>query len=175
MAELNRNGIPTGVLMAPLMPGINDAPEQVEKIVELATEANATYIGGQMLFLRGSVRDIFFEWLREHRPDLVERYERLYAKGAYLSAGERRKLELAAGRAVGTAGHRRPVPQAPPRRRGRAAAAETVARCRNPCRRACSSADCDGYHGTETRSVGQGWLCTCLAYTDHTSRHVRAP
>ena len=97
VAELNRNGIPTGVLMAPLMPGINDAPEQVEKIVELATEANATYIGGQMLFLRGSVRDIFFEWLREHRPDLVERYEHLYAKGAYLSAAERRKIELAAG------------------------------------------------------------------------------
>ena len=97
VAELNRNGIPTGVLMAPLMPGINDAPDQVEKIVELATEANATYIGGQMLFLRGSVRDIFFEWLREHRPDLVERYEQLYAKGAYLSAPERRKLELAAG------------------------------------------------------------------------------
>ena len=50
-----------------------------------------------MLFLRGSVRDIFFEWLREHRPDLVERYERLYAKGAYLSPAERRKLELASG------------------------------------------------------------------------------
>jgi DNA repair photolyase len=97
VAELNRNGIPTGVLMAPLMPGINDAPDQVEKIVELATEANATYIGGQMLFLRGSVRDIFFEWLREHRPDLVERYERMYAKGAYLPAPERRRLELAAG------------------------------------------------------------------------------
>ena len=71
VAELNRNGIPTGVLIAPLMPGINDAPEQVERIVELATEANATYIGGQTLFLRGSVREIFFDWLREHRPDLV--------------------------------------------------------------------------------------------------------
>ena len=46
VAELNRNGIPTGVLIAPLIPGINDAPEQVEKIVELATEADATYIGG---------------------------------------------------------------------------------------------------------------------------------
>ena len=51
VAELNRNGIPTGVLIAPLIPGINDAPEQVEKIVELATEADATYIGGQTLFL----------------------------------------------------------------------------------------------------------------------------
>ena len=88
VAELNRNGIPTGVLIAPLMPGINDDREQVARIVEGATEANATYIGGQTLFLRGSTRDVFFEWLREHRPELLERYERLYAKGAYLSPAE---------------------------------------------------------------------------------------
>jgi len=97
VAELNRNGIPTGVLVAPMMPGINDAPEHVERIVELATEANATYIGGQTLFLRGAVREIFFAWLREHRPDLVSRYEQLYAKGAYLSAADRREIELDAG------------------------------------------------------------------------------
>ena len=97
VAELNRNGIPTGVLVAPLMPGINDGREQVERIVEAATEANATYIGGQTLFLRGSVREVFFDWLREHRPDLLPRYERLYAKGAYLSPAERRKIEEAAG------------------------------------------------------------------------------
>ena len=96
VAELNRSGIPTGVLIAPLMPGINDAPEQVERIVEAATEANATYIGGQTLFLRGSTREVFFEFLREKRPDLVERYERLYAKGAYLSPAERRKIEVGA-------------------------------------------------------------------------------
>jgi DNA repair photolyase len=97
VAELNRNGIPTGVLVAPLMPGVNDAPEQVERIVELATDANATYIGGQTLFLRGAVREIFFSWLRQHRPDLLPRYERLYANHAYLPAAERRKIELAAG------------------------------------------------------------------------------
>jgi DNA repair photolyase len=97
VAELNRLGIPTGILIAPLMPGINDAPEQVKRIVELATEAGAVHIGGQTLFLRGSVRDIFFDWLREHRPDLLERYERLYANGAYLPADERRTIELAAG------------------------------------------------------------------------------
>src|SRR5206468_9641730 len=50
VAELNRQGIPTGILIAPLMPGINDAPEQVAKIVELATEAGATSIGGNTLF-----------------------------------------------------------------------------------------------------------------------------
>ena len=36
VAELNRAGIPTGVLIAPLMPGINDAPHQVEPLLELA-------------------------------------------------------------------------------------------------------------------------------------------
>ena len=36
VAELNRIGIPTGILIAPLMPGINDQPEQVRRIVELA-------------------------------------------------------------------------------------------------------------------------------------------
>jgi DNA repair photolyase len=97
VAELNRQGIPTGILIAPLMPGVNDAPEQVARIVELATEAGATYIGGNTLFLRGPVRDLMFAWLREHRPDLLERYERLYARGAYLAPAARRGVELAAG------------------------------------------------------------------------------
>src|SRR3954451_22129433 len=77
VAEVNRQGIPTGILVAPLMPGINDAPEQVEKIIELAEAAGATSIGGQTLFLPGSTRDVSFEWLRAKRPDLVERYEAL--------------------------------------------------------------------------------------------------
>ena len=97
VGELNRAGIPTGILIAPLMPGINDAPEQIERIIELATEAGAVSIGGQMLFLRGSVREIFFEWLRSYRPDLVPRYERLYARGAYVPQRERRAIERAAG------------------------------------------------------------------------------
>ncbi len=97
VAELNRLGIPTGILIAPLMPGINDAPEQVERIVALATEAGAVHIGGTTLFLRGSVKEVFFEWLRGHRPDLLARYERLYSRGAYLPADERRTIEVAAG------------------------------------------------------------------------------
>jgi DNA repair photolyase len=97
VAELNRAGIPTGILIAPLMPGINDAPEQVERIVAMATEAGAVHIGGNTLFLRGSVRDVFFDWLRGHRPDLVERYERLYARRAHLPPDERHAIERAAG------------------------------------------------------------------------------
>src|SRR5829696_1812877 len=93
VAELNRAGIATGVLIAPLMPGINDGPRQVERIVELAEAAGATSIGGQALFLRSSTRDVFFDWLRAKRPDLIERYERLYRKGAYLPPESRKELE----------------------------------------------------------------------------------
>ena len=35
VAELNRAGIPAGVLIAPVMPGINDDPRQIERIVAL--------------------------------------------------------------------------------------------------------------------------------------------
>jgi DNA repair photolyase len=92
VAELNRAGIPTGVLVAPLMPGINDAPEQVAEIVRLATEAGATHIGGIALHLRGEVRDVFFEWLQAHRPDLLDRYDELYKRGAYAPPEERKRL-----------------------------------------------------------------------------------
>jgi DNA repair photolyase len=92
VAELSRAGIKTGVLVAPLMPGINDAPEQVAPILELASEAGASYVTGIALHLRGEVRNLFFEWLRAHRPDLVGRYKQLYRKGAYAPIEERRRL-----------------------------------------------------------------------------------
>jgi DNA repair photolyase len=79
VAELRRRGIDSGVLIAPLMPGINDAPEQVEPIVERAREAGATFLSGVALHLRGEVRDVFFGWLRAKRPDLLPVYEELYA------------------------------------------------------------------------------------------------
>jgi DNA repair photolyase len=92
VAELNRAGIPTGVLVAPLMPGVNDAPEQLAPLLEAAAEAGATGIGGIALHLRGDVRPLFMAWLAEHRPELVARYEELYARGAYAPPEERRRL-----------------------------------------------------------------------------------
>jgi DNA repair photolyase len=92
VAELNRAGIATGVLIAPLMPGINDSPQQVEEILELCAEAGAVSIGGICLHLRGEVRDVFMDWLRSYRPDLVPRYEALYARGAYAPKAERERL-----------------------------------------------------------------------------------
>jgi DNA repair photolyase len=92
VAELNRAGIPTGILIAPLMPGINDSPEQVEPLLELAAEAGATSIGGVALHLRGEVRQVFMGWMRAQRPDLVPRYEQIYRRGAYAPKDERARL-----------------------------------------------------------------------------------
>jgi DNA repair photolyase len=92
VGELSRAGIRTGILVAPLIPGVNDAPEQVEEILELAADAGAANVTGIGLHLRGEVRDIWFDWLRDNRPDLIPRYEELYARGAYLPAEERERL-----------------------------------------------------------------------------------
>jgi DNA repair photolyase len=101
VGELNRAGIATGILIAPLMPGINDDPRQVEKILEVAGEMGATNVGGIGLHLRGEVKSLFMDWLRQYRPDLVPRYERLYGpgRGAYMPKKERDRLaKLARGK-----------------------------------------------------------------------------
>jgi DNA repair photolyase len=92
VGKLNAAGIPTGILVAPLMPGINDDPAQVDEILRAAEEAGATSVGGIGLHLRGEVRDVFMGWLRDARPDLVPRYEELYARGAYAPKAERERL-----------------------------------------------------------------------------------
>jgi DNA repair photolyase len=92
VAELVRAGIPTGILIAPLMPGINDAPEQLAPLLEMAAEVGASYVTGIALHLRSDVRRLFFEWLSENRADLLSRYRALYRYGAYAPAQERRRL-----------------------------------------------------------------------------------
>jgi DNA repair photolyase len=92
VAELSRAGIRTGVLIAPLMPGVNDSPDQVEELVELALAAGAASATPIALHLRGEVKPLFFDWLAENRPDLVPRYRQLYRRGAYAPQEERERL-----------------------------------------------------------------------------------
>jgi DNA repair photolyase len=93
VAELRSRGIDSGVLIAPLMPGINDTPEQVQPIVDRAREARASFLGGMALHLRDEVKDVFFAWLEARRPDLLPRYEKLYPNGrAYMRPEERNRV-----------------------------------------------------------------------------------
>lgn len=95
VAELRARGIESGVLVAPLMPGINDAPEQVQPIVERAKAANASFLGGVALHLRGEVKDVFFAWLEAKRPDLLPKYEQLYKGRSYLQPQQRKRATRA--------------------------------------------------------------------------------
>jgi DNA repair photolyase len=120
VAELRRRGIDSGVLIAPLMPGINDDPDQVRPIVERAKKAGATFLGSAALHLRGEVKDVFFAWLQEKRPDLIPKYEALYQDRAYMRPEQRKHVTRAVrawgrGRAARTtsSGPDRPSP-APP-------------------------------------------------------------
>jgi DNA repair photolyase len=107
VAELNRAGIPTGVLIAPLMPGVNDAPHQLEPLLQGAVDAGATHIGGVALHLRREVKELFMDWLRAQRPGLLPHYEQLYRNGAYATAQERKRLAgLVQGRAPGSRSRR---------------------------------------------------------------------
>jgi len=116
VAELKRRGIGSGVLIAPLMPGINDAPEQVEPLVALAREAGADFVAGIALHLRGEVRDVFFGWLRAKRPDLLLRYEELYANDrAYLRPADRARISrVVKGWGGGSSARRRQRPASSP-------------------------------------------------------------
>jgi DNA repair photolyase len=124
VAELRRRGIDSGVLIAPLMPGINDDPDQVRPIVEQAKKAGATFLGSAALHLRGEVKDVFFAWLEAKRPDLLPKYEALYKDRAYMQPAQRKHATRAVkgwgrGRARSSpqnrAGRRPPAPPDPPR------------------------------------------------------------
>jgi DNA repair photolyase len=88
---LNEAGIPCGVLMAPILPGITDDPGQLREVVAAAIDAGATHVSPILLHLRPGVREVFMPWLEEHYPDLVERYEDMYRR-PYAPAPDRDAL-----------------------------------------------------------------------------------
>jgi DNA repair photolyase len=87
--RLNEAGIPCGVLMAPILPGISDDPDQVEATVEAVLAAGAVSVTPILLHLRPGVREVFMPWLADYRPDLVRRYRTLYSSSYARAAGVR--------------------------------------------------------------------------------------
>ncbi len=68
---LAKAGIPVGVLVAPIIPGLND--REIPIVLEAARAAGATSAGYTMLRLPYGVKDVFQEWLRQNFPDKLER------------------------------------------------------------------------------------------------------
>jgi DNA repair photolyase len=68
--ELARAGVPTGVLLAPIIPGLND--HEIERMLELAAEHGAQAAGYVLLRLPHEVGPLFVEWLRAHYPQRAD-------------------------------------------------------------------------------------------------------
>lgn len=89
--QLNAAGIPCGVMVAPILPGISDGTDQIREVVEAAIDAGATHVSPILLHLRPKVKEVYMEWLADNYPDLVDRYTKMYP-GAYASAKDKDDL-----------------------------------------------------------------------------------
>jgi DNA repair photolyase len=93
VARINQAGIPCGVLIAPILPGLSDSEEQLDAIVRGCIEAGATSVAPILLHLRPGVREVYMPWLADVRPDLVARYEELYRnRSGYAPKAEQEKV-----------------------------------------------------------------------------------
>jgi DNA repair photolyase len=67
MQELSGAGIPVGVMVAPMIPAVNDA--ELESILDRAAAAGAKRAGYVLLRLPHELKDLFRAWLAQHLPD----------------------------------------------------------------------------------------------------------
>jgi DNA repair photolyase len=71
IGALSRQGIPAGVMVAPVIPALND--HEIPAIVEAAVGAGARYAGFVVVRLPYAVKELFDKWLEHHFPDKKEK------------------------------------------------------------------------------------------------------
>ena len=74
LRRLSDAGVPTSVMVAPVIPALNDA--EIERILDAASVAGVKEAGYVLLRLPLEVRDLFREWLMANFPD---RYRHVFA------------------------------------------------------------------------------------------------
>ncbi|PZA20903.1 intein-containing Rv2578c family radical SAM protein, partial [Modestobacter versicolor] len=79
-------GLPCGVFLAPVLPGLTDRMDHLEAAIGAIAEAGATGVTVLPLHLRPGAREWFTAWLAREHPSLVSRYRQLYGRGAYVPA-----------------------------------------------------------------------------------------
>jgi DNA repair photolyase len=112
VARLNEAGIPCGVLVAPILPGLSDGREQLDDVVRVCVDAGAPSISPVLLHLRPGVKEHYLGWLADAHPELLERHRRLYP-GSYAPARERDRVtqlvrDLVARRRIATGANTAP-------------------------------------------------------------------
>ncbi len=79
-------GLDVGVAMAPILPGLTDAPDSLRAVVTAARAAGARGIWAGLVHLRPGTREHFLDALAAEWPELLPDYEHLFAGRAYLPA-----------------------------------------------------------------------------------------
>lgn len=110
--QLSAAGIRTGVLLAPILPGLTDRPESLAAVVLAARDHGAHFVWHNVLHLGEVTKDAFMRYLRQSHPDLVSRYAELYpgkyAPNAYRARIARLVEEEKARAQISEARYRRP-------------------------------------------------------------------
>ena len=107
-------GIAAGVALAPVLPGLTDAPRAMAAVLRAARHAGATHTWSNVLNLRPGTREHFLDVLAREWPDELDRYRRLYPTGGsgYLRSADARPIEgrvAAVRRGAGISDRRRIV------------------------------------------------------------------
>jgi DNA repair photolyase len=91
VARLNEAGVPCGVLVAPILPGLSDRDDQLDEVIGACVDAGARSISPVLLHLRPGVREHYLGWLAEAHPELLARHARTYRR-AYAPSEQRQHL-----------------------------------------------------------------------------------
>jgi DNA repair photolyase len=89
--RLNEAGIPTGVLIAPIIPGWSDDPDRLEEVTGACRAAGAVSVSAVPLHLRPGLKEHFLADLSGKRPELAEQLRNRY-RGAYLPKAEQQAI-----------------------------------------------------------------------------------
>jgi len=92
LRKLREAGIRAGVICAPVLPRITDAPKQLEAVVRAAAAAKASHIYANPLFLKPCSAAVFLPFLKEHFPQLAPEYEKRFKDKAFLPSAYRKRI-----------------------------------------------------------------------------------
>ncbi|MFD8492109.1 intein-containing Rv2578c family radical SAM protein [Amycolatopsis sp. NPDC059657] len=85
-------GLPCGVFLAPILPGLTDSVEALDVLLAAVADAGASGVTVLPLHLRPGAREWFARWLATEHSELVPRYRSLYARGSYVNKAYREWL-----------------------------------------------------------------------------------
>jgi DNA repair photolyase len=92
LQKLRGARIRAGVICAPVLPSITDAPAQLEDVVRKAVAAGACHVHCNPLFLKPCSAAVFLPFLKEHFPQLVPEYEKRFKSQSFLPAAYRKRI-----------------------------------------------------------------------------------